>query len=315
LNDLQCINYPQIAKHSNEGDCCNCRLPSRKRKVVKLLASCVFTVLFDSLPPPPPPPIPTPALPVNVTVPVHTHTAASSATASAQLDRSCREALLIILIAIFIRFVWPWIQRQARRRRPQQQQRHTVDQEVDDPVVIPQPQPQSLPLTRVCKVRSQPDQLNMELLSYHDKFVTYNPLGRVFEFDKVYAPSASQDKVFYMEVDSLVASVVDGQKICIAAYGRPTGKSFNLHNTFLTNHEDDGPHMLDTTLPANHDGSSFVHCLQLRERSNLLLFSLMRLIPFCLHGAIKRMDQAGESRRSFSLHSMELEVATKTRSC
>eukprot|EP00877_Chromochloris_zofingiensis_P015256 jgi/Chrzof1/9985/Cz04g23010.t1 len=51
---------------------------------------------------------------------------------------------------------------------------------------------------------------------------------KVYEFDKVFAPSAGQEQVFE-EVSALVSSVLDGYNVCIMAYGQTgSGKTFTM---------------------------------------------------------------------------------------
>ncbi|GAX80690.1 hypothetical protein CEUSTIGMA_g8125.t1 [Chlamydomonas eustigma] len=52
--------------------------------------------------------------------------------------------------------------------------------------------------------------------------------GKDFEFDRVFAPTDGQDKVFD-EVSALVVSVLDGFNVCIMAYGQTgSGKTFTM---------------------------------------------------------------------------------------
>jgi kinesin family protein C1 len=49
-----------------------------------------------------------------------------------------------------------------------------------------------------------------------------------FKFDKVYAPSASQENVF-QDIELLVQNALDGHRVCIFAYGQNgSGKSYTM---------------------------------------------------------------------------------------
>ena len=51
---------------------------------------------------------------------------------------------------------------------------------------------------------------------------------KVFQYDKVFDQTASQQDVFE-DVSDVVKSVLDGQKVCVFAYGQTgTGKTFTM---------------------------------------------------------------------------------------
>ena len=54
---------------------------------------------------------------------------------------------------------------------------------------------------------------------------------KTFQFDKVFGPEDSQQEVFE-DVKDVVRSVIDGQKVCIFAYGQTgAGKTYTMSGT------------------------------------------------------------------------------------
>ena len=82
-------------------------------------------------------------------------------------------------------------------------------------------------------------------LQHGEKGPQYN-----FNFDKVFQPSESQDKVFE-EISMLVQSALDGYKVCIFAYGQTgSGKTYTMLG------DDESPGMIPLSLEQIFNSSS-----------------------------------------------------------
>ncbi|KAF7828271.1 kinesin-like protein KIN-14J isoform X1 [Senna tora] len=86
----------------------------------------------------------------------------------------------------------------------------------------------------------------IELVGDNGELIVSNPLQqgkescKLFKFNKVFGPSASQEEVF-MDTRPLIRSVLDGYNVCIFAYGQTgSGKTYTMSGPSLSSKSDWG---------------------------------------------------------------------------
>uniref|UniRef100_A0A803LQG9 Uncharacterized protein n=1 Tax=Chenopodium quinoa TaxID=63459 RepID=A0A803LQG9_CHEQI len=89
-------------------------------------------------------------------------------------------------------------------------------------------------------------QTTIEYIGEKGELVVVNPLKpgkdsrRLFKFNKVFAPAASQEEVF-IDTQPLIRSVLDGYNVCIFAYGQTgSGKTYTMTGPDMTSKKDWG---------------------------------------------------------------------------
>ncbi|XP_021754175.1 kinesin-like protein KIN-14J [Chenopodium quinoa] len=89
-------------------------------------------------------------------------------------------------------------------------------------------------------------QTTIEYIGENGELVVVNPLKpgkdsrRLFKFNKVFAPAASQEEVF-IDTQPLIRSVLDGYNVCIFAYGQTgSGKTYTMTGPDMTSKKDWG---------------------------------------------------------------------------
>ncbi|GKU95265.1 hypothetical protein SLEP1_g8646 [Rubroshorea leprosula] len=89
-------------------------------------------------------------------------------------------------------------------------------------------------------------QTTMEFVGDNGELVVANPskqgkdTHRLFKFNKVFGPTASQEEVF-LDTQPLIRSVLDGYNVCIFAYGQTgSGKTYTMSGPNLSSEEDWG---------------------------------------------------------------------------
>ncbi|XP_057250832.1 kinesin-like protein KIN-14J isoform X2 [Beta vulgaris subsp. vulgaris] len=89
-------------------------------------------------------------------------------------------------------------------------------------------------------------QTTIEYIGENGELVVFNPLKpgkdsrRLFKFNKVFAPTASQEEVF-IDTQPLIRSVLDGYDVCIFAYGQTgSGKTYTMTGPDMASKEDWG---------------------------------------------------------------------------
>ncbi|KAG8659199.1 hypothetical protein MANES_02G021900v8 [Manihot esculenta] len=89
-------------------------------------------------------------------------------------------------------------------------------------------------------------QTTIEYIGENGELVVSNPSKqgkdnhRLFKFNKVFAPTASQEEVF-LDTQPLIRSVLDGYNVCIFAYGQTgSGKTYTMSGPDLSSEEDWG---------------------------------------------------------------------------
>ncbi|XP_019195971.1 PREDICTED: kinesin-like protein KIN-14J [Ipomoea nil] len=102
-----------------------------------------------------------------------------------------------------------------------------------------------------CRIRPfLPDQNNkrttMDYIGENGELVVVNPLKhgkdshRLFKFNKVFGPTATQEEVF-RDTQPLIRSVLDGYNVCIFAYGQTgSGKTYTMSGPSMSSMEDWG---------------------------------------------------------------------------
>ncbi|KAL9242816.1 hypothetical protein vseg_016780 [Gypsophila vaccaria] len=89
-------------------------------------------------------------------------------------------------------------------------------------------------------------QTTIEYIGDNGELVVMNPLKqgkdsrRLFKFNKIFAPTASQEEVF-VDTQPLIRSVLDGYNVCIFAYGQTgSGKTYTMTGPDMTSKKDWG---------------------------------------------------------------------------
>ncbi|CAO2819870.1 unnamed protein product [Amaranthus hypochondriacus] len=89
-------------------------------------------------------------------------------------------------------------------------------------------------------------QTTIEYIGENGELVVVNPVKpgkdsrRLFKFNKVFAPTASQEEVF-IDTQPLIRSVLDGYNVCIFAYGQTgSGKTYTMTGPDMTSKKDWG---------------------------------------------------------------------------
>ncbi|XP_074304037.1 kinesin-like protein KIN-14J [Silene latifolia] len=89
-------------------------------------------------------------------------------------------------------------------------------------------------------------QTTIEFIGDNGELVVANPLKqgkdtrRLFKFNKIFAPAASQEEVF-VDTQPLIRSVLDGYNVCIFAYGQTgSGKTYTMTGPDMTSKKDWG---------------------------------------------------------------------------
>ncbi|KDO76227.1 hypothetical protein CISIN_1g001464mg [Citrus sinensis] len=89
-------------------------------------------------------------------------------------------------------------------------------------------------------------QTTIEYIGENGELVVSNPLKqgkdnhRLFKFNKVFGPEASQEEVF-LDTRPLIRSVLDGYNVCIFAYGQTgSGKTYTMSGPCISSTEDWG---------------------------------------------------------------------------
>ncbi|KAL9684660.1 hypothetical protein QQ045_022101 [Rhodiola kirilowii] len=89
-------------------------------------------------------------------------------------------------------------------------------------------------------------QTTIEFIGENGEIVITNPLKqgkdsrRLFKFNKVFAPTSTQDEV-YFDTQPLIRSVLDGYNVCIFAYGQTgSGKTYTMSGPEMSSQEDWG---------------------------------------------------------------------------
>lgn len=89
-------------------------------------------------------------------------------------------------------------------------------------------------------------QTTIEYIGENGDLVVTNPIKpgkdsrRLFKFNKVFAPTASQEEVF-IDTQPLIRSVLDGYNVCIFAYGQTgSGKTYTMTGPDMTSKKDWG---------------------------------------------------------------------------
>ncbi|GAB4834416.1 hypothetical protein Ancab_032672 [Ancistrocladus abbreviatus] len=89
-------------------------------------------------------------------------------------------------------------------------------------------------------------QTTIEYIGDNGEIVVTNPIKqgkdshRLFKFNKVFAPSASQEEVF-RDTQPLIRSVLDGYNVCIFAYGQTgSGKTYTMSGPDVSSRKDWG---------------------------------------------------------------------------
>ncbi|KAK4262616.1 hypothetical protein QN277_028155 [Acacia crassicarpa] len=102
-----------------------------------------------------------------------------------------------------------------------------------------------------CRIRpflpgQSQNQTTIELIGDNGELVVSNPLKqgkesrKLFKFNKVFGPTASQEEVF-VDTQPLIRSVLDGYKVCIFAYGQTgSGKTYTMSGPSLSSKSDWG---------------------------------------------------------------------------
>ncbi|XP_054824248.1 kinesin-like protein KIN-14J [Prosopis cineraria] len=102
-----------------------------------------------------------------------------------------------------------------------------------------------------CRIRpflpgQSQNQTTIELIGDNGELVVSNPLKhgketrKLFKFNKVFGPTASQEEVF-MDTQPLIRSVLDGYNVCIFAYGQTgSGKTYTMSGPSLSSKSDWG---------------------------------------------------------------------------
>ncbi|KAJ8764806.1 hypothetical protein K2173_010271 [Erythroxylum novogranatense] len=89
-------------------------------------------------------------------------------------------------------------------------------------------------------------QTTIEYIGENGELVVSNPSNqgkdtrRLFKFNKVFGPTASQEEVF-LDIQPLIRSVLDGYNVCIFAYGQTgSGKTYTMSGPNISSREDWG---------------------------------------------------------------------------
>ncbi|XP_010533671.1 PREDICTED: kinesin-like protein KIN-14G isoform X2 [Tarenaya hassleriana] len=89
-------------------------------------------------------------------------------------------------------------------------------------------------------------QTTIEYIGENGELVVANPLNqgkdthRLFKFNKVFGPTATQEEVF-LDTQPLIRSILDGYNVCIFAYGQTgSGKTYTMSGPSITSKEDWG---------------------------------------------------------------------------
>ncbi|XP_052210202.1 kinesin-like protein KIN-14J isoform X2 [Diospyros lotus] len=102
-----------------------------------------------------------------------------------------------------------------------------------------------------CRIRpflpgQSPKQTTIEYIGDNGELIVANPLKqgkdshRLFKFNKVFAPTATQEEVF-LDTRPLIRSVLDGYNVCIFAYGQTgSGKTYTMTGPNIASREDWG---------------------------------------------------------------------------